>query len=208
MTLNSGQGLVANLTTAGLVIAASRAGLPVSTTHVATGGLFGIGLITGTARLHHRQHPLGLGHDAAARGSAGCRGDAAKKRLGDRATGTKPPDARSYRRGRDLARRGATRRLQTWVASTRCSRKGARSVLVHLGLPPGLTKWRLHASRRLALCCFFQPYFFHPSARPVDRSARRARTHQARLRLTGFAHFDYVHRQTSVNQISSAGASE
>ena len=26
-----------------------------------------------------------------------------------------------------------------------------------------------------------------------------------RLRLTGFAHFDYVHRQSSVNQISSAG---
>ncbi len=51
VTLNSGQGLVANLTTAGLVIAASRAGLPVSTTHVATGGLFGIGMITGTARL-------------------------------------------------------------------------------------------------------------------------------------------------------------
>lgn len=50
VTLNAGQGLVANLTTALLVIAASRFGLPVSTTHVATGGLFGIGVMTGTAR--------------------------------------------------------------------------------------------------------------------------------------------------------------
>jgi PiT family inorganic phosphate transporter len=49
-TLNAGQGFVANLTTAVLVIAASRFGLPVSTTHVATGGLFGIGAVTGTAR--------------------------------------------------------------------------------------------------------------------------------------------------------------
>ena len=51
VTLNAGQGFVANLTTAVLVIAASRFGLPVSTTHVATGGLFGIGAVTGTARL-------------------------------------------------------------------------------------------------------------------------------------------------------------
>src|SRR5260221_6822183 len=48
--LNAGQGFVANLTTAALVIAASRYGLPVSTTHVATGSLFGIGTVTGTAR--------------------------------------------------------------------------------------------------------------------------------------------------------------
>ena len=48
--LELGQGLVANLTTATLVIGASRLGLPVSTTHVSTGGLFGIGLITGSAR--------------------------------------------------------------------------------------------------------------------------------------------------------------
>jgi PiT family inorganic phosphate transporter len=47
--LNAGQGLVASLTTAGLVIAASRFGLPVSTTHVATGGIFGIGAATGKA---------------------------------------------------------------------------------------------------------------------------------------------------------------
>ena len=37
------QGLVANLATSGLVIAASRYGLPVSTTHVSTGAIFGIG---------------------------------------------------------------------------------------------------------------------------------------------------------------------
>jgi PiT family inorganic phosphate transporter len=33
-----------------LVAGASRLGLPVSTTHVAVGALFGIGLINGTAR--------------------------------------------------------------------------------------------------------------------------------------------------------------
>ncbi|MGZ3442659.1 MAG: anion permease [Polyangia bacterium] len=49
-TLNAGQGLVANFTTAALVIAASRAGLPVSTTHVATSGIFGIGVVNGSAR--------------------------------------------------------------------------------------------------------------------------------------------------------------
>ena len=48
--LNAGQGFIASLTTAGLVIAASRFGLPVSTTHVATGGIFGIGTVTGQAR--------------------------------------------------------------------------------------------------------------------------------------------------------------
>lgn len=47
--LNAGQGLVANLTTAALVIAASRAGLPVSTTHVATSGIFGIGVVNRSA---------------------------------------------------------------------------------------------------------------------------------------------------------------
>jgi PiT family inorganic phosphate transporter len=40
------QGLSANLVTAALVIFASRWGMPVSTTHVACGSLFGIGLIT------------------------------------------------------------------------------------------------------------------------------------------------------------------
>ncbi len=48
-TLNHGQGLAANLTTGLLVIGASRLGLPVSTTHVSVGSLFGIGLVTGQA---------------------------------------------------------------------------------------------------------------------------------------------------------------
>ena len=38
-----------NLTTGALVILASRYGLPVSTTHVSVGALFGIGLTTGQA---------------------------------------------------------------------------------------------------------------------------------------------------------------
>jgi len=44
--LNPGQGFTANLVTSTLVIFASRLGLPVSTTHVSVGSLFGIGLIT------------------------------------------------------------------------------------------------------------------------------------------------------------------
>jgi PiT family inorganic phosphate transporter len=48
--LNAGQGFIASLTTAGLVIAASWFGLPVSTTHVSTGGIFGIGAVTRQAR--------------------------------------------------------------------------------------------------------------------------------------------------------------
>ncbi len=44
------QGLVANVVTAGLVLAASRFGLPVSTTHVATGSLFGLGAVTRDTR--------------------------------------------------------------------------------------------------------------------------------------------------------------
>jgi inorganic phosphate transporter, PiT family len=43
-TLNAGQGLSANLVTALLVIGASRLGLPVSTTHVSVGSIFGIGI--------------------------------------------------------------------------------------------------------------------------------------------------------------------
>ncbi|HSL53318.1 MAG TPA: inorganic phosphate transporter [Pyrinomonadaceae bacterium] len=50
--LNPGQGLTANLVTSSLVILASRFGLPVSTTHVSVGSLFGIGLITGEANRH------------------------------------------------------------------------------------------------------------------------------------------------------------
>ncbi len=50
--LNPGQGLTANLLTALLVLGASRLGLPVSTTHVSCGSIFGIGLATrsGSAR--------------------------------------------------------------------------------------------------------------------------------------------------------------
>jgi inorganic phosphate transporter, PiT family len=44
--ISHGQGLSANLTTAMLVIVASKFGLPVSTTHVSVGALFGIGLTT------------------------------------------------------------------------------------------------------------------------------------------------------------------
>jgi len=48
--MNHGQGFVANLVTAGLVLGASRFGMPVSTTHVSCGSLFGIGAATGQAR--------------------------------------------------------------------------------------------------------------------------------------------------------------
>jgi len=49
-TMDSGQGMAANLATAFLVLVASRMGLPVSTTHVSVGSLFGIGLATGEGR--------------------------------------------------------------------------------------------------------------------------------------------------------------
>lgn len=45
-TMDETQGLMGNLTTGFLVIFASRLGLPVSTTHVACGSLFGIGTLT------------------------------------------------------------------------------------------------------------------------------------------------------------------
>jgi PiT family inorganic phosphate transporter len=48
--MNHGQGFTANVATAVLVIWASRWGLPVSTTHVSCGSLFGIGAVTGQAR--------------------------------------------------------------------------------------------------------------------------------------------------------------
>ena len=48
--MNPGQGLTANLITSGLVIAATPLGLPLSTTHVSCGALFGIGAVTGQAR--------------------------------------------------------------------------------------------------------------------------------------------------------------
>ena len=44
--MNHGQGFAANLATGILVIGASVLGLPVSTTHVSVGALFGIGLAT------------------------------------------------------------------------------------------------------------------------------------------------------------------
>jgi inorganic phosphate transporter, PiT family len=47
--LNSGQGLSANVVTGVLVILASRFGLPVSTTHVSVGSIFGVGIISRTA---------------------------------------------------------------------------------------------------------------------------------------------------------------
>ena len=49
-SMNPGQGFVANIVTAGLVVGASRLGLPVSTTHVSCGSLFGIGAVTRQAR--------------------------------------------------------------------------------------------------------------------------------------------------------------
>jgi PiT family inorganic phosphate transporter len=49
--MNHGQGFAANMATALLVIGASRLGLPVSTTHVSVGALFGIGVTTGQAHL-------------------------------------------------------------------------------------------------------------------------------------------------------------
>jgi PiT family inorganic phosphate transporter len=47
--MNPSQGFSANLVTALLVIIASRLGMPVSTTHVSVGSLFGIGLLSGSA---------------------------------------------------------------------------------------------------------------------------------------------------------------
>lgn len=47
--MSHGQGFAANLVTGFMVIFASRLGVPVSTTHVSVGSLFGIGLITGKA---------------------------------------------------------------------------------------------------------------------------------------------------------------
>lgn len=48
--MTPGQGFLANATTAVLVLFASRFGLPVSTTHVSTGALFGLGAVTGSAQ--------------------------------------------------------------------------------------------------------------------------------------------------------------
>ena len=48
--MNEGQSFTANAVAAALVIVASRFGLPVSTTHVTCGSLFGIGAVNGCAR--------------------------------------------------------------------------------------------------------------------------------------------------------------
>ncbi len=48
--MNHGQGFTANLVTATLVAVASPLGMPVSTTHVSCGALFGIGAVNGEAR--------------------------------------------------------------------------------------------------------------------------------------------------------------
>ena len=49
-TMNHGQGFTSNIVTGLIVIGASRFGLPVSTTHVSCGSLFGLGAVTGGAR--------------------------------------------------------------------------------------------------------------------------------------------------------------
>lgn len=48
--MNHGQGFTANAVTAFLVLVASRWGVPVSTTHVSCGSLFGLGAVTGQGR--------------------------------------------------------------------------------------------------------------------------------------------------------------
>ena len=48
--MTPGQGLTANLITSFMVIVASRLGMPVSTTHVSVGSLFGIGIVNRTAQ--------------------------------------------------------------------------------------------------------------------------------------------------------------
>lgn len=49
--MTPGQGLTTNVVTSAIVLAASPLGLPVSTTHVSCGALFGLGAATGQARL-------------------------------------------------------------------------------------------------------------------------------------------------------------
>ena len=50
-SMNPGQGFTANLVTAVLVGLASPLKLPVSTTHVSVGALFGVGVVNRTARV-------------------------------------------------------------------------------------------------------------------------------------------------------------
>jgi PiT family inorganic phosphate transporter len=56
--MNAGQGLIANLVTALLVLGASNFGVPVSTTHVSCGSLFGIGTVTRQAHWRTIRHIL------------------------------------------------------------------------------------------------------------------------------------------------------
>jgi PiT family inorganic phosphate transporter len=49
--MTHGQGFSANVVTAALVVFASRLGMPVSTTHVSVGSLFGIGVVTRQANV-------------------------------------------------------------------------------------------------------------------------------------------------------------
>ena len=49
--MNPGQALSANLMTGMLVVGASLIGVPVSTTHVSVGALFGIGLVSKKANI-------------------------------------------------------------------------------------------------------------------------------------------------------------
>jgi len=49
-TMNDGQGFTSNLVTAVLGIGVSKLGLPMSTTHVSCGALFGLGAVTGGAK--------------------------------------------------------------------------------------------------------------------------------------------------------------
>ena len=65
--MNPGQGFTANLVTSALVAGASRLGLPVSTTHVAVGSLFGIGLVNRTAATTGPDHRAGVGDNPAGR---------------------------------------------------------------------------------------------------------------------------------------------
>ena len=48
-SINRGQGLLANVVSSALVIVASFAGMPVSTTYVSSGAIFGVGVWTGNA---------------------------------------------------------------------------------------------------------------------------------------------------------------
>jgi PiT family inorganic phosphate transporter len=56
--MDAGEGLGANMVTAALVIGASRLGMPVSTTHVSTGALFGIAAGNGTGQFSVIRHIL------------------------------------------------------------------------------------------------------------------------------------------------------